>query len=89
MSGSRWFVTFIDDCTRVTWVCLMKSKCDINVLFQKFHKMMSAQCNAKIQVLRSENGGEYIGCELQQYLRTYGIIHQTTCPHTPPTEWGS
>ena len=20
-----WFVTFIDDCTRMTWLCLMKS----------------------------------------------------------------
>jgi hypothetical protein len=83
LSGSQWFVTFIDDCTRVTWVCLMKSKGDINVLFQQFYKMMSAQYNAKIQALRSDNSTEYIGCEFQQYLRTHGIIHQTTCPHTP------
>ncbi|KAK2991709.1 hypothetical protein RJ640_014987 [Escallonia rubra] len=26
LGGSRWFVTFIDDCTRMTWVQLMKSK---------------------------------------------------------------
>jgi len=83
LSGSWWFVTFIDDYRRVTWVCLMKSKGDVNVLFQQFHKMMSTQYNAKIQVLRSENGGEYMGCELQQYWRTHGIIHQATYPYTP------
>ena len=26
LGGSHWFVTFIDDCTRMTWLCLMKSK---------------------------------------------------------------
>ena len=23
LSGSSWFVTFIDDCTRMTWLCLI------------------------------------------------------------------
>jgi hypothetical protein len=34
LSGSRWFVTFIDDCTRVTWVSLIKSKGEVNVVIQ-------------------------------------------------------
>ena len=29
LDGSCWFVTFIDDCTRMTWVCLMKSKSEV------------------------------------------------------------
>lgn len=37
----------------------------------------------KIQVLRSDNGGEYLSSELQQYLETKGIIHHTTCSNTP------
>lgn len=43
LDGSRWFVTFIDDCTRMTWVCLMKSKSEVNLLFQKFHKIVGSQ----------------------------------------------
>ncbi|KAK3014747.1 hypothetical protein RJ639_009902 [Escallonia herrerae] len=39
--------------------------------------------NARIQVLRSDNGGEYLSAELQQYLKAHGIIHQTTCSNTP------
>ena len=38
LDGSRWFVTFIDDCTRMTWVCLMKSKSKVNLLFKIFIK---------------------------------------------------
>ena len=40
LSGSRWFVTFIDDCTRMTWLCLMKTKDEVNLLFQNFHKII-------------------------------------------------
>ena len=40
LSGSRWFVTFIDDCTRMTWLYLMKTKDEVNLLFKKFHKMI-------------------------------------------------
>ena len=40
LSGSRWFVTFIDDCIRMTWLCLMKIKDEVNLLFQNFHKII-------------------------------------------------
>ncbi|CAL2236964.1 unnamed protein product [Prunus armeniaca] len=33
-AGARWFVTFIDDCTRMTWVFLMKTKGEVNLKFQ-------------------------------------------------------
>ena len=54
LSGSRWFVTFIDDCTRMTWLCLMKTKDEVNLLFKNFHKMIETQYNAKVRVLRSD-----------------------------------
>ena len=59
LSGSRWFVIFIDDCTKMTWLCLMKTKDKVNLLFQNFHKMIETQYNTNLWVLRSDNGGEY------------------------------
>ncbi|WJZ83402.1 hypothetical protein VitviT2T_003088 [Vitis vinifera] len=83
LSGSRWFVTFIDDCTRMRWLCLMKTKDEVNLLFKNFHKMIETQYNAKVRVLRSDNGGEYQSSDLQKYLEGHDIIHQTTCSNTP------
>ena len=83
LDGSCWFVTLIDDCTRMTWVCLMKSRSEVNLLFQNFHKMVCSQYNAQVQVLRSDNGGEYLSFELKRYLEAHGTIHQTTCFDTP------
>ena len=59
LSGSRWFVTFIDDYTKMIWLCLMKTKDEVDLLFQNFHKMIETHYNTKLQVLRSDNGGEY------------------------------
>ena len=83
MNGARWFVSFIDDNTRMTWVCLMKSKSEVSSLFQKFHKMIATQYQSHIQVLRTDNGGEFVNQDLKQYLQLHGIAHQTTCPYFP------
>jgi transposase InsO family protein len=61
----------------------MKSKKEVNMLFQKFNKMICTQYNVKVRVLRSDNGGEYLSSEFRQYLEAQGIVHQTTCPDTP------
>ncbi|RVX07666.1 Retrovirus-related Pol polyprotein from transposon TNT 1-94 [Vitis vinifera] len=45
--------------------------------------MIETQYNAKVWVLRSDNGGEYQSSDLQKYFEGYGIIHQTTCSNTP------
>ncbi|RVW18959.1 Retrovirus-related Pol polyprotein from transposon RE1 [Vitis vinifera] len=68
---------------KMTWLCLMKTKDEVNLLFQNFHKMIETQYNAKVRVLRSDNGGEYQSSNLQKYLEGHGIIHQTTCSNTP------
>jgi hypothetical protein len=36
IAGFRWFVTFIDDYTKVSWVYMLKHKIDILLVFQKF-----------------------------------------------------
>lgn len=83
VNGYRYFVTFIDCHTRVTWVYLMKSKGEVFTCFSDFHKSVQTQYGAVIKVLRSDNGTEYTNQALRGYLSAHGIHHQTTCPYTP------
>ncbi|KAH9774810.1 retrovirus-related pol polyprotein from transposon RE1 [Citrus sinensis] len=83
IGGARWFVTFIDDCSRMTWIFLMKSKDEVNSLFQRFHKMVTTQFQTQIRVLHTDNGGEYMSTAIQQFLKSQGSVHQTTCVGTP------
>ncbi|GBO15120.1 Retrovirus-related Pol polyprotein from transposon TNT 1-94 [Araneus ventricosus] len=36
-----------------------------------------------LKVLRSDNGGEYIGKEIEDFLKEQGIVHQLTVPYSP------
>lgn len=82
-SGNRWFVIFIDDCTRMTWLYLLKHKHEVLRVFQSFHTMVQTQFSAKIQILRSDNGGEYVNHQFHEYFQSHGLIHETFCPQTP------
>ncbi|RVW52696.1 Retrovirus-related Pol polyprotein from transposon RE1 [Vitis vinifera] len=83
ISGTRWFVTFVDDHTRVTWVFLMKEKSEVGHIFQTFNLMVQNQFNSKIQVLKSDNAKEYFTSSLSTYLQNHGIIHISSCVDTP------
>nr|ABA94321.1 retrotransposon protein, putative, unclassified [Oryza sativa Japonica Group] len=84
VSGFKWFVTFIDCHTRMTWIYMLKHKSEVLRCFQDFHKLVTTQFDAKVKIIRTDNGTEYINNEFVSYVSDEGIIHQTTCPGTPP-----
>ena len=79
----KWFITFVDDCTRMTWVYQMKHKSDVCSIFRMFHQMITTQFGVPIKVFRSDNGGEYEKKELMEFMHSKGIIHQTSCTDSP------
>ena len=82
-NGKRWFITFIDDHTRITWVYLLREKSETCQVFQNFSNMIQTQFQTKIRVLRTDNGKEYFHSILGDYLLQNGIIHQSSCVDTP------
>ena len=83
ITGTRWFVSFIDDHTRTTWTFLMKEKSETVAIFKSFHSMINTQFKRKIQVLKTDNGKEYFNSGLGPYLSEQGIIHVSSCVDTP------
>lgn len=67
-SHVRWFVTFVDDFTRMTWFYVMKNKHEVIGIFQSFYNMIRTQFSAKLKILRSNNGGEYDNIQLRRYF---------------------
>ena len=43
ISGALFFISFIDDCTRVTWAFLMKNKSDVSHIVPNFFNMVKTQ----------------------------------------------
>ena len=83
ISRARYFVTFIDECTRMTWVSLLIKKSDVCLAFQNFHKMTHTQYQKQIRVWQSDNGTEFIDASLGNFLSNHGIRHQTSCTYAP------
>jgi transposase InsO family protein len=82
-SGYRWFVLFTDDCTRMTWLYLLKTKDEVSNIFKSFYKMVRTQFEKSIKIVRSDNGKKYINRKLQDFFIENGIIHETSCVGTP------
>jgi hypothetical protein len=40
------------------------------------------QYDACVKILRTDNGTEYVNKNFDEYLSSFGIVHQTTCPGT-------
>ena len=83
VTGSKWFVSFIDDCTRVTWVFLLKHKSDVMTILPNFHAMVQNQFGVKIKRIRSDNARDYFNQFLSAYFQKEGIIHESSSVNTP------
>ena len=83
VTSTRWFVSFVDDHTGITWLFLMKEKSEVGPIFRKFNTMIQTQFQTKIQVLKSDNAREYYEASLGDYFENQGIIHQSSCVDTP------
>ncbi|KAA0042115.1 Retrovirus-related Pol polyprotein from transposon TNT 1-94 [Cucumis melo var. makuwa] len=81
-SEKRWFVTFIDDHTRLTWIFLISDKSEVTSSFRDFYHTIETQFNKKIAILRSDNGCEFQNHSLNEFLSSKGIVHQSSCAYT-------
>lgn len=81
--GANYFVLFVDDFSRKTFLYTMKSKSEVKDKFVEFKNRVERETGRKIRTLRSDNGGEYIGNQMKSHLRECGIRHQTSAPYTP------
>lgn len=82
-NGFKYFVTFIDDCTRMTWVYFLKHKSEVFDKFILFLNLVKTQFQTTIKILRSDNGGEFVNHVMSDFFVLSGLIHQTSCAYTP------
>ena len=73
--GFRYFVTFIDDYSRCTWLFLMKTRAKLFSIFKKFHVEICTQFNTSIRILRSDNVKEYFSMSFSSFMSSHGILH--------------
>ncbi|KAM1351501.1 hypothetical protein ACFXTH_005260 [Malus domestica] len=83
IEGYSYYVSFIDECTRYTWIFPMNNKAAVFEIFVQFHAYIQNYFSATVKVLQSDGGGEYVSTRFQNFLTTKGIVHQKSCLYTP------
>jgi histone deacetylase 1/2 len=76
---NKYYVSFIDDFSKFTWIYLLKHKSEVFQRFHEFQSLVERQFNRKILALQSEWGEEYE--KLNSFFTKAGIVHLVSCPH--------
>lgn len=82
LGGSRYFVIFIDDFSRFTWIYMMKHQSELPELNIKFATMVHTQYSNVIKNFRCDNALKYRDSKLLTFLNSQDTISQYSCPYT-------
>lgn len=83
LSGAVYYVSFIDDYSKKVFIFPLKSKGQVFSKFVEFKTRVENETEAKIKILRTDNGTEYINKNFEAFCAKYGIIHQKSAPYSP------
>lgn len=67
----------------MTFIYFISTKAEVKNKLCIFQSTVKRAMRAKMKVLRSSNGKEYINNAFLNYTQNVGIQHQTTVPHSP------
>ena len=70
-----YFVIFVDDYSRMTWLFLMKERSELPCILSTFYNEIFVQFNKRIKILRFDNVLEYTQSVMNFFYVDRGIIH--------------
>ena len=83
LGGSDYFVTVLDDYSRLSIIKPLTYKSDTSAAVRDIVTLLETQTGNRVQRLRSDNGSEYLNSSLDTFLKDKGIQHETTIRYSP------
>lgn len=77
--GEKYFLTFIDDFSKLAKIYTIKSKSDVYNCFAEYVNLVENLTGRKIKSLRCDNGKEYLNSSIYKFTREKGIC-MIPCP---------
>lgn len=82
-SGTKYFLTLIDDYSRFIEIYFMKCKSEVASCIKEYATKVENQFGRKIKRIRSDQGGEFSSNELTRFYKAEGIQVQYTAGYSP------
>jgi hypothetical protein len=83
LGGSFYYVIFMDDYSRKTWLYILKTKDEVFNKFQEFKAEIENLTNKKIKTLTTDNGGEYTSKEFVVFCKLTTVRRELIVSHNP------
>jgi transposase InsO family protein len=83
MNNCIYYIIFIDDCSRKTWIYFLKTKDESFSRFQDFKNLVDNQTGRHIRVFRKDNGKEFDSFKYDELCRAFGIKRELTVLYNP------
>lgn len=80
VGNKTYYVSFVDDYSKYTWIYLLKHKSEVFAKFHDFQNLVERLLEKKIKAVQTDWGGEYQ--RLNSFFQRIGIDHHVSCPHT-------
>ena len=81
--GASFFVSFKDDASGFRFVYFLRHKSDVFEKYKELDQLIQKKYGHSVQILQTDNGGEYVNNRMSEYLKQKGTIHETTTPYNP------
>jgi transposase InsO family protein len=83
MNGCIYYIIFIDDYSRKTWIYFLKTKDEFFSRFQDFKNLVDNQTGRHIRVFKTDNGKEFDSYKYDELCQASGIKRELTVPYNP------
>ena len=83
LGKSVYYVSFIDEFSRNTWIYFLRKKSKVFDKFKEFKALVENHTEKKIKALMTDNGGEFCNKEFEEFCKKCGIARQNNTPYTP------
>jgi len=80
INGKRYYVCFVDDFSKFTWLFPIAAKSEVTSILLSFQKHVEKLFDRKIKAIQLDWGGEFRS--LNSILAKQGISHRISCSHT-------
>lgn len=77
LAGNRYFITFVDEFSRMTWVYLIKKKSEALKTLKRFKEHVERETGRQVKALRTTS------FYFEIFFQECGIAHEVIAPYTP------
>jgi hypothetical protein len=82
VSGYKYYLVILDDCTNYTWTFPLRLKSDTFGVISNFFSYVRTQYDSSIKAVQCDNGREFDHSSAHTFFLTHGVILRMSCPYT-------